>query len=330
MSTEMRKIREDQAKDIKEIAGATRIKESYLKSIENELYDKLPQEVYARGYIKGYAKYLGVPVETALEPYEKYLALKFAPKEKKTGNYLLNYPETEIPEAEKETQKPMDHPWLFSEISAPLASDNLNAAGDGRAWYYKPRYIWKGMLLVVVLCALFIALIISGGPRKEEAKQAVASNAQSMTAVADVSAPRQEQINPEANKPVAPVSPVTDSVKVPAAGAVAAGNSDNKTVQRRKHVLVFSAVEKTWLQLLIDGRDKVEVMMEPGEILTYDASSSISGIVGNGGGVNIKFNGKPLPEGKRGEVIYLNLPEKTPRNIKPSADAPSLNPERHI
>ena len=82
MSKLFRTKREDLGRKISEAATSTRIKESCLVAIEEEDYDKLPIEVYARGYIKEYAKYLNLPVEDGLSPYEKYLEMKRGPKEK--------------------------------------------------------------------------------------------------------------------------------------------------------------------------------------------------------------------------------------------------------
>jgi hypothetical protein len=73
---------------------------------------------------------------------------------------------------------------------------------------------------------------------------------------------------------------------------------------------VLTATEKVWIQVIIDGKEKKEALMEPGESLTYEAMRSISGIIGNAGGVKVKYNGRLLPGGKRGEVLYLNLPEQ--------------------
>jgi cytoskeletal protein RodZ len=325
MSSAMKKLREDHSRDIKEIAAATRIKESYLKSIENEQYEKLPIEVYARGYIKVYAKYLGVPSEAALEPYEKYLEAKAGPKEKKTGNYLLNPPDTELNENETAAREAaVPHQKSFKTPKEPLLTESM-AEDEVRAWYYKPRYIWKGLLLIFVLCVVVFQLITSGGARKEVPKHEVSVQSESKALPAQDNALKSEQ-PADIKKAELPVVPgnsqaqAVDAAKLP----------DNPPFVRKKHVLLFSATEKTWLQLLIDGKDKVEVMMEPGENLSYDANKSISGIVGNGGGVNIKFNGKSLPTGKRGEVIYLNLPENKPANKPSSPATPKDRPEKAI
>lgn len=43
-----------------EIAKATRIQAKYLESLENGEYEKLPAEVYVRGFLKSYARHLGL------------------------------------------------------------------------------------------------------------------------------------------------------------------------------------------------------------------------------------------------------------------------------
>ncbi len=304
MSSAMKKLREDNSRDIKEIAAATRIKESYLKSIENEQYEKLPIEVYARGYIKVYAKYLGVPIETALEPYEKYLEIKAGPREKKTGNYLSNSPSGELDENEKDTlraQEEIEQHHALKAVKDKLLIEPIEKM-DLKAWYYRPRYIWKGLLLIFVLCVVVYALIASGGSRKDLPKQTVVAQPAPTAPQEDI----QKKEQPVSGDGKTETS-AAGIVKAPAIETAKA--QDDQPQARRKHLLVLSAKEKTWLQLLIDGKDKVEVMMEPGENLSYDAYRSISGVIGNGGGVSMKFNGKTLPAGKKGEVIYLNLPE---------------------
>ena len=326
MSSVMKKLREDNLRDIKEIAAATRIKESYLKSIENEQYEKLPIEVYARGYIKVYAKYLGVSCETALEPYEKYLEMKAGPKEKKTGDHLLNQPSGEPDESEKyarQDQEEIERNHAFMTLKNKLLIEPIEKM-DLRAWYYRPRYIWKGLLLFFVICVVAYALITSGSSHKDVHRQTVAAPTASTAAQNDVQ--KQDQPNSETVKTDSSTAVVT--VKVPTVETAAP--QDAQSSARRKHILTLSATEKTWLQLLIDGKDKVEVMMEPGENLSYDAYRSISGTIGNGGGVNIKFNGKPLPKGKKGEVIYLNLPESNPVNKVSPPSTSNGRPEKTI
>lgn len=73
MGNVLKERREELGKNIKEIAKITRVRANYLKAIEEEEFSTLPIPVYTKGYIKEYAKFLGVPVDLALAPYERYL-----------------------------------------------------------------------------------------------------------------------------------------------------------------------------------------------------------------------------------------------------------------
>ena len=69
-----KKKREESGLNIKEIAELLKIKADYLSSIENDLFEKLPVEVYTKGYIRCYAKYLGVDPEPVMQYYSDHLS----------------------------------------------------------------------------------------------------------------------------------------------------------------------------------------------------------------------------------------------------------------
>jgi cytoskeleton protein RodZ len=66
---ELRSAREAQGRTIQEASAATRIRPSYLEAIEGERFDELGGNVYAKGFIRSYAGYLGVDPAPLLEVY---------------------------------------------------------------------------------------------------------------------------------------------------------------------------------------------------------------------------------------------------------------------
>ncbi len=56
---------------IKEISRGTRIRSEYLKALEEEQFSKIPGEVYIKGYINEYLRFLGIDPKEALELYKK-------------------------------------------------------------------------------------------------------------------------------------------------------------------------------------------------------------------------------------------------------------------
>lgn len=75
-------------------------------------------------------------------------------------------------------------------------------------------------------------------------------------------------------------------------------------------VLRVEALERTWLRIIIDGSREREYLLQPGEQLTWMASSDLELLVGNAGGIRLFLNDNPLKLlGQSGEVVRLKLPD---------------------
>lgn len=67
----LRKAREDQQLSISEIAEKTNIKSEYLHAIETGDESVFPAEVYLRGFLRSYAKSLGVSPDQIIDRYDQ-------------------------------------------------------------------------------------------------------------------------------------------------------------------------------------------------------------------------------------------------------------------
>ena len=65
----LRSAREAQGKSLDEAALATRIRSSYLQALEDEQFGELGGSVYAKGFLRSYAGYLGIDPAPLLEAY---------------------------------------------------------------------------------------------------------------------------------------------------------------------------------------------------------------------------------------------------------------------
>jgi cytoskeleton protein RodZ len=59
------------AVDLEEVHAATGIRPRYLEAIEQEDWDALPEEFYARAFIRKYARYVGVDPEPLVDEYKR-------------------------------------------------------------------------------------------------------------------------------------------------------------------------------------------------------------------------------------------------------------------
>jgi cytoskeleton protein RodZ len=65
----LRSAREAQGRSLHDAAEATRIRSSYLEALEEERFGELGGSVYAKGFLRSYAGYLGVDPAPLLEAY---------------------------------------------------------------------------------------------------------------------------------------------------------------------------------------------------------------------------------------------------------------------
>ena len=76
-----------------------------------------------------------------------------------------------------------------------------------------------------------------------------------------------------------------------------------------KLLLKVTAIEDTWLKVIIDEKDSTEYSLSPGDNLELEAHSGYNLLIGNSRGLKIALNNKPVPiPGKSGEVVTIHLP----------------------
>lgn len=86
---------------------------------------------------------------------------------------------------------------------------------------------------------------------------------------------------------------------------------EGEKTKERRYVLKVQATEMTWLRIQSDDLPDVEALLQPMETATWTARHQFKITVGNAGGAEISFNGKPLGVlGKSGEVVHLLLPNE--------------------
>jgi cytoskeletal protein RodZ len=67
----LKERRKERKLTVSQISEITKIRGEYLKAIEDGNYDVFPSEVYLKGFLKNYAKFLGINTERALAMYRR-------------------------------------------------------------------------------------------------------------------------------------------------------------------------------------------------------------------------------------------------------------------
>jgi cytoskeleton protein RodZ len=74
LGEKLRQAREERGISISEVAEQTRISRQYLECIENNDYKILPGGIFNKGFVKSYAKYVGVDEQEALRDYTQLMS----------------------------------------------------------------------------------------------------------------------------------------------------------------------------------------------------------------------------------------------------------------
>jgi cytoskeletal protein RodZ len=79
---------------------------------------------------------------------------------------------------------------------------------------------------------------------------------------------------------------------------------------------VFSTTEPVWVSVSCDGKPTYTGTLSQTESRSFEASVSVTVLVGNAGGLTITLNGQPVgPIGARGEIQLLELTPKGTRRL---------------
>ncbi|RMH03605.1 MAG: helix-turn-helix domain-containing protein, partial [Nitrospirae bacterium] len=77
----LKEAREAQQLSLTHMASTTRIQETYLKALEEERFDQLPEQVFAKGFVRTYAQALGLDEEEALRRFAEASRAYYAKEE---------------------------------------------------------------------------------------------------------------------------------------------------------------------------------------------------------------------------------------------------------
>jgi len=269
--------REARGRTLKDLSQKTRIRVAYLEAIESGRFKDLPEQTYAESFIRTYGRELGIDSDKILTHYRKHLSDRSGvPDEgiEKTPKPMPRRPET----AAEVSRWWREHVTVLRWVRA-----HLNLLG------------WAAAVLLVAGAVLFFVLTDEepdSGIARPSAAVSVGQNAPAETPAKPVEpAAESGKEGAAAPLPAVPVTPAAEPEKIPLR-------------------LVISATQTTWVRITEDDNPSYQILLKAGDTLERQADKVFAIDVGNAGGIDIQFQGKPLGSlGKSGEVVHLTLPE---------------------
>jgi len=288
--------REKRAITLEQISASTKIGTRMLEALEQEKFNRLPGGIFNKGFVRAYARCLGLDEDQAV------------------ADYL---------EASGEALPRLDPGRLEPEAYGSPAEPEAARRARELPWG----------LLAAVLLVIAVGLSIWSYRKREHrappaAPHSVAAIQKSVppasAAPSLTSLPAGASGKPAAASPnLAPNATVASSRKMPASSP-APPEAAAMPQLPGEFVVLIQAREDSWLLIGADGETL------PSEVLSAGARRAIHGRkqvvikAGNAGGLDFSFNGKKLPPpGQPGEVKTLTF---SPKGLEPSAVAPPNTP----
>ncbi len=280
----LRDERRNRSMDIPQIAQITRLREHILRAIEREAWDELPPQVFVKGFIRAYARALGLNERRVLDLYSQARISQVEPKPlvapEKTGRgrrilliLLLGILGFALLYYWQEGHSPKTPPEPAGGVDEATRPHHAQSGG------LKAAAGTPGPKISVKVEPT--DLPPEQGPAPLETG-----------AAAPESPPEPRPPLPEAIDPYPPPPADPDS----------------------GHVLVADVLERTWVQISVDQGSPRDFIFQPGSHLRWKAREGMELLIGNAAGIVLNYNGIILEDlGRAGEVIRVRLPEDVDR-----------------
>jgi cytoskeleton protein RodZ len=293
-----RQVRETKGLTVDEVASKTRIRTDFVRALEDGNFAKLPDQVFAKGFVRSYARSLGLDEEDAIHRFIQ-----------SAGSFYEKQDERErlkVRQLEEDRKRQSNRKAVTIAIGVAV------------------------LTLVFLLSREQSSVFRRGAPEQgpstkrttQTTKEAPASTAREPERTADV--PKPTEVAAVASKAAAEASPRQESVTP--AGATARSESETvSTVSTTSPgndgplagialnttesftdgqlVLDLEATELSWVVVQIDNGSPQESLLRPGDRAHWKGQDQFILTLGNAGGVKAELNGKPQkPFGPSGKV----------------------------
>jgi cytoskeleton protein RodZ len=255
LGEELRRLREEKGLSVRDVSDATHIGGRFLQAIESDNYSILPGGIFNRGFVRSFARYVGLDEEQALLLYNQQL-------EAQGGES----PRTAAPSLEG-IEEEVGSPW--GTIALIVIILLLLSAGVYTAYRW---FKGEDATSQIVNTTPAPSVAISPSPDLSSTPSPTASETLSPTPSPDISPTASPAISPSPGQSPSPAPPL-------------AGNLQVK---------VQIGSEPCWLKVWIDANRPADGVLNPGDVREFAAAEKIILSFGNAIGVTATLNGRPM------------------------------------
>jgi cytoskeleton protein RodZ len=293
-----RQVRETKGLTLDEVASKTRIRTDFVKALEDGNFAKLPDQVFARGFVRSYARSLGLDEEDAIHRFIQ-----------SAGSFYEKQDERErlkIRQVEEDRKRQANRKAVVIAIGIAVLTLIFLLSREQSAVFRNgpPEQASAGKRTAQAVKDL-PETSVRGSEHLAELQKPNEVPAGTSKPTAETlpkhepnpSAAAVSKLEPHVVSTVSTVSPGSDG---PLAGLSLNAAGDQGDGQL---VLDLEATELSWVVVQIDNGSPQESLLRPGEKSHWTGQDQFILTLGNAGGVKAELNGKPQkPFGPSGKV----------------------------
>ncbi|HKT36168.1 MAG TPA: RodZ domain-containing protein [Nitrospira sp.] len=292
-----KQVRETKGLTVDEVASKTRIRTDFVKALEEGNFAKLPDQVFARGFVRSYARSLGLDEEDAIH---RFIQSAGAFYEKQDERERLK-----VRQAEEERKRQANRKAVAIAIGVAILTLVILLSREQSSLLVRRTSQTEAP---PTTAKRVLPPEAKDGPARSEPEGAAktkptdAPPPSQTTARADgttgrgaVTGTAATPVTPQLTVPVPP--PVSSDAPLGPLSLEGSANADEPLV------LDLEATELSWVVIQVDGGSPQEALLRPGEKAKWKGQDQFMLTLGNAGGVKAELNGKPQkPFGPSGKV----------------------------
>ncbi len=290
-----KQVRETKGLTVDEVASKTRIRTDFVKALEDGNFAKLPDQVFAKGFVRSYARSLGLDEEDAIHRFIQ-----------SAGSFYEKQDERErlkVRQIEEDRKRQSNRKAVTIAISIAV------------------------LTLIFLLSREQSSVFRRGAAEQGSATKRTTQSAKEIPASTAREPERTAEVSKPTEMPAGAPKTTTDTLprQEPVTSASAASRSEPETVLTASPgsdgplagialnatesvgdgqlALDLEATELSWVVVQIDNGSPQESLLRPGEKAHWKGQDQFILTLGNAGGVKAELNGKPQkPFGPSGKV----------------------------
>jgi cytoskeleton protein RodZ len=287
----MRREREMRGITLEEISESTKISKRSLQALEEEDFDLLPGGIFNRGFVRAYARFLGIDEEQAVADF--VAAENPEPASEDKFPLILE---------DRKTQPPLNPKRSLVPVILAL----LLLAAVAGAWTLWNKH--KAQHVANESQGSETSVPASQTPEQPRSDPPV--NMNDPGAATSHGAEKLNSTQPDQNASSAPPAAGNDSdPSEPSASNDSTGkpnsagdssSADSTPVSKQAFTISVKATEDSWISIVADGKPKGEGILNAEKRRSVTAGKELVLVTGNAGGIEVSYNGKLIaPLGKK-------------------------------